>query len=170
MGARRGPPAPPVCSRVPRVPSPPGNSRTDGVSKVGSRPLHFLCVPVARTPTHPRAPAAGAPARGTGGRHARPAVGGSATAPCGRPTPWRPACPPRTASYSHSDNNRSAPLSAYALGCSPAPLGTPEHAGPHDTHRRAHRPSARPSSGPPRGRARAHDNSRVSYLRQAKKQ
>jgi hypothetical protein len=89
-------------------------------SKVGSRPLHFLCVPVARTPTRPRAPAAGAPARGTGGRHARPAVGGSATAPCGRPTPWRPACPPRTASYSHSDNNRSAPLSAYAqraTGC-----------------------------------------------------
>jgi hypothetical protein len=93
-------------------------------SKVGSRPLHFLCVPVARTPTRPRAPAAGAPAR-YGARNRRPtcatgSIGGSATAPCGRPTPWRPACPPRTASYSHSDNNRSAPLSAYAqraTGC-----------------------------------------------------
>lgn len=109
--------------RATRVFPYPGNSRTDGVVKsVPARCTFYACplhepqpAPAPRRPARRRATA-----RGTGGRHARPAVGGSATAPCGRPTPWRPACPPRTASYSHSDNNRSAPLSAYAqraTGC-----------------------------------------------------
>ncbi len=84
MGARRGPPAPltRVLARAVRpglftiefpfrVPVS-GEFPYGRRSKVGSRPLHFLCVPVARTPTRPRAPAAGAPARGTGGRPMRP--------------------------------------------------------------------------------------------------